>query len=107
MSQIQLKSDLKVLPKVIDLGGFFIGTSNRIYVYLTDDGEEVSPVGNITAFIIQSDGNTITIAGGISNNMIYVDLPSEVYEVPGSVQIAIRIGNTTVACCNGYVPFNL
>lgn len=88
------------------LNPMFLGDAlaNRVGVYLYKDGEPFSPGGSAFGRAVLSGGETVLIQNGIvSENAIYVDLPSGVYAEQGPVKISVSWtdGTTTTTVLEG------
>nr|MBQ1578064.1 SGNH/GDSL hydrolase family protein [Oscillospiraceae bacterium] len=93
-------------PVTQPLHPLFLGDAlaNRIGVYLYKDGEPFSPGGSAFGRAVLSGGETVLIQNGVvSENAIYVDLPSGVYAEQGPVKITVSWtdGTTTTTVLEG------
>ncbi len=93
-------------PSTQTLNPLFLGDAlaNRIGVYLYKDGEPFSPGGSAFGRAVLSGGETVLIQNGVvSENAIYVDLPSGVYAEQGPVKITVSWtdGTTTTTVLEG------
>jgi len=93
-------------PVTQPLHPLFLGDAlaNRIGVYLYKDGEPFSPGGSAFGRAVLSGGETVLIQNGVvSENQIYIDLPSGVYAEQGPVKITVSWtdGTTTTTVLEG------
>ena len=102
-----LKSDLKKPLSVIDLkGNFFTEDSgaNLVGVELYDNGQPVTISGTITGYVIRQDGAMVPpITGTASGNKAQIILSGACYEIPGTISIVIKVGDTAIGACVGSV----
>lgn len=90
-------------------GNVFSGDSegNLLGVTVTDNGEEVSLSGTVSASIIRADGTTVAQSGTVVGNKCSVVLPSAAYAIPGSIIITLKLIQlgviTTLLCVVGTV----
>ena len=102
-----LRSDLKQAVNVVQLrGNFFSQDSqgNLIGVEVFDNGEHASLTGTVMGYIIRGDGATVSVTGTLADGYrAYIVLPASAYGYVGEIRIAIKIGDTTVGACVGYV----
>lgn len=64
---------------------------NRVGVRVYDAGQPATLTGGVTGSVIRADGATVTVAGSLSGNSAYIDLPSVCYAIPGPISIVIRL----------------
>lgn len=102
-----LESDLKKPVQVRPLRGNLFSADNGgnlIGVIVTDDGAAVQLSGSVTGYVIRDDGKTVVISSGtISGNRASIVLPASCYAVIGPISIVLKLGNTTLGACSGYV----
>lgn len=101
-----LKTDRKKPIVVKALQGNLFSADNEgnlIGVEVTEDGSPVTLSGSVTGYVIRADGCTAIITGTLSGNKASITLPSTCYSVVGPISIVIKIGNTTIGACHGYV----
>lgn len=101
-----LKSDLKKPVIVESLNGNLFSADNegnKIGVEVFDDGSPASLSGNVTGYVIRSDGATVVFTGTLSGNKASIVLPSAAYAIVGWVSIVIKVGTVTVGACTAYV----
>lgn len=70
--------------------------SNQINVKLYVGPNEYAGGGTVTATVIRSDGNTVPISGSISGNVASVTLIEPCMDVPGQIQVFIRLTSGNV-----------
>ena len=70
--------------------------SNRINVKLYVGPNEYAGGGTVTATVIRSDGNTAPFSGSISGNVVSVTLIEACMDVPGQIQVFIRLTSGNV-----------
>ena len=70
--------------------------SNQINVKLYVGPNEYAGGGTVTATVIRSDGNTVPISGSISGNVVSVTLIEPCMDVPGQIQVFIRLTSGNV-----------
>lgn len=75
--------------------------TNNIIVNVFKNAAPENISGTVTAYMILPDGSTITETGTISWNTATVELPSEAYDIPGIVSVAVKLSSsgmiTTIA----------
>lgn len=74
---------------------------NLIGVNVFENGEPVELSGTVTAYVIRSDGATVSVTGNVSGNTCTVILSEECYAVEGVISIAIKLtggGSRTTLC---------
>lgn len=101
-----LKSDLKKPLKVTQLEGNLFSQDNGgnlIGAEVTDGGQAATLSGNVTGYFMRADGETVVIVGTLSGNRASIVLPASAYVVVGQASIVIKVGDTTVGACVGYV----
>lgn len=101
-----LKSDLKKPLKVVQLEGNLFSQDNGgnlIGAEVTDGGQAATLSGNVTGYFMRADGETVIITGTLSGNRASIVLPASAYVVVGQASIVIKVGDTTVGACVGYV----
>lgn len=101
-----LHSDLKHMVQVEDLSGLLFSADNGgnlIGVEVTDNGAPAVLSGNVKGFVILSNGTTEKINGNLQGNKATISLTTAVYNVPGPVSIVIKLDDTTIGACRGYV----
>ena len=101
-----LRNDLLQIPEVKVLDGNFFSAdqmANRIGVEVTSDGELTVLSGDVTGYVIRNDGATYYIPGELDGSRCWIDLPAVCYSVVGPISIVIKVGETTVGACTGYV----
>lgn len=101
-----LKTDRKKPIAVKALQGNLFSADNEgnlIGVEVTEDGSPVTLSGAVTGYVIRADGYTAIITGTVSGNKASITLPSTCYSVVGPISIVIKLGNTTIGACHGYV----
>lgn len=101
-----MKNDLKKPVEVMQLTGNLFSADNGgnlIGVEVLDNGSAANLSGTVTGYVIREDNATVTITGTLSGNKASIVLPSSAYSVIGKVSIVIKVGNTTVGACVGYV----
>lgn len=101
-----LKTDRKKPIMVKALQGNLFSADNEgnlIGVEVTEDGSPVTLSGVVTGYVIRADGCTAIITGTASGNKASITLPSTCYSVVGPISIVIKLGNTTIGACHGYV----
>ena len=64
--------------------------ANRIGVRLFEGKTPYSPGGSCAGFAVRRDGATVPIAGTISGNEMYIDLPAAAYALDGPINIGIK-----------------
>lgn len=82
--------------------------SNRYGVRVFRQGEAVNLSGYaVTGYFIRHGHDTVVIAGTVSGNMAYVDLPQACYIASGAFSLAIKISGggitQTVRIIDGYI----
>lgn len=70
--------------------------SNQINVKLYVGPNEYAGGGTVTATVIRSDGNTVPVSGSISGNVASVTLIEPCMDVPGQMQVFIRLTSGNV-----------
>ena len=101
-----LRQDLVSLVSVQNLSGHIFtqdNQGNRIGVEVTKNGVPVELSGTCTGYVIRSDGKTVVMYGEISGNKASILLPAACYAVVGNVNIVLKVGETTLLACTGYV----
>ncbi len=101
-----LRNDLKKMPSVVNLDGVFFAKDsggNLVGVEVTDNGAPASLTGTVKGYFVLSDGTTLQANGTLSENRASVILPDGAYDVPGPVSIVIKLGDTTVGACTGFI----
>lgn len=101
-----LRNDLKKPVKVKQLEGNLFSADNGgnlIGVEVMNNGQAASLSGGVTGYIIRADGETVIITGTLSGNKASIVLPASAYVVVGQASIVIKVGDTTVGACVGYV----
>lgn len=102
-----LKTDVQKGVEVESLrGNLFSGdvASNLIGVEVYDGEEPASLSGQVQAYIIRGDGATVVLTNGtLDGNKASVVLSRECYLIVGAISIVIKIDETTVCACHGYV----
>lgn len=104
--QTWVHSDLKHMVQAEELNGVLFekdNNANRIGVILTDNGVPAQVSGSVMGYVILRNGVTEKIAGSISGNRASIVLPSSVYDIEGPVSIVIKLDETTIGACRGYV----
>lgn len=110
MFDTYLNSDLKKMVQVQHLSGSWFSKDNggnRINVEVTDNGVPAVLSGTVTGFIVRSNKTTVSTTGRIDGNKVSIVLPETAYDVPGPIAIVIKIAETTVGACTGYVHRSL
>ncbi len=69
---------------------------NQINVLLFEDGEPYSSGGTVSATAIRADGATETLPGTISGNTVSVALTQAALDVPGTLQVFVKVTAGTV-----------
>lgn len=101
-----LKTDRKKPIMVKALQGNLFSADNEgnlIGVEVTEDGSPVTLSGVVTGYVIRADGYTVTVTGTATGNKASITLPSTCYSAVGPISIVIKLGNTTIGACHGYV----
>ena len=101
-----LKSDLKKPVEVVKLKGNLFSADNGgnlIGVEVLDDGSPATLSGEVHGYAIREDNYTVFIEGTLANNKASIVLPLACYNVVGQISIVIKVGETTVGACTGYV----
>lgn len=101
-----LKSDLQRPVQVTRLNGNLFSADNlgnMITVEVTDNGEPAELTGNVTGYVIRTDGETVVVNGTLDGNRASIVLPASAYVVVGAVSIVIKVGETTVGACTANV----
>lgn len=101
-----LKSDLKKPLEVVKLKGNLFSADNGgnlIGVEVLDDGSPATLSGEVHGYAIREDNYTVFIEGTLANNKASIVLPLACYNVVGQISIVIKVGETTVGACTGYV----
>lgn len=101
-----LRQDLVSLVSVQNLSGHIFtqdNQGNRIGVEVTKNGVPVELSGTCTGYVIRSDGKTVVMYGEIDGNKASILLPAACYAVVGNVNIVLKVGETTLLACTGYV----
>lgn len=98
---INLTCDLQKAVEVQNLckGNLFTQDSdaNKINVSVYDGGEPVTLSGTVSAKVILPNGDTVTVTGGtISGNVVSITLSSNVYTLPGSISVFIKVTSSGV-----------
>ena len=87
----------------------FIGDNNGnvIGVNLLKDGASHAVSGTVEGYVMKGDGTTETITGARQDNRAWIALPESALNVPGKVQISIRLTEngekTVLASCTAMV----
>ena len=86
-------ADLKTGPAIVQLRQMFFGDdkANRIGAIVTDGGEDVALSGAVVGTVIVGGVNLPPIAGTISGNQAYIDLPDTAYAYPGPIQVFVTL----------------
>ena len=97
--------DINEAVKVQNLDGVVFSQDNKanlVGVRLFDKGSPVTVTGTCTGYCITASGLSIPVVGSTFDNCAYIVLPDSAYEVPGPINIIIKIINgsvvTTVGC---------
>ena len=98
---INLTCDLQKTVEVQNLckGNLFTqdAGANKINVSVYDGGEPVTLSGTVSAKVILPNGDTVTVTGGtISGNVVSITLSSNVYTLPGSISVFIKVTSSGV-----------
>lgn len=74
---------------------------NLIGVNVFYHGQVENLNGSASASVIRADGATVAVAGTITGNKAYVQLPQACYSVPGVISVALKItnGGTITTIC--------
>lgn len=102
--------DIKQPVCVRHLGGNVFNADNmgnRIGVRMFNNKTPVNLTGNVTAYCVLASGISVPVAGTVSGNSAYIDLPNAAYAVPGTINIIIKNVNgstvTTIAAITSSV----
>ena len=89
--------DLKTGPAIEQLRQMFFGDdkANRIGAVVTDGGEDVALSGTVVGTVIVGGVNLPSIAGTISGNQAYIELPDAAYAYPGPIQVFVTLDQGT------------
>lgn len=101
-----MENDLQKPIEVKRLTGNLFSADNNgnlIGVRVMDGGEAATITGAVNGYVIREDGKTVVVPGVISGNAVSITLPRACYRVTGPISIVIKIDNTTVGACTGYV----
>lgn len=98
---INLTCDLQKAVEVQNLckGNLFTqdAYANKINVSVYDGGEPATLSGTVSAKVILPNGDTVTVTGGtISGNVVSITLSSNVYTLPGSISVFIKVTSSGV-----------
>ena len=86
--------DLKEPVKVRHLDGVVFSADNKgnlVGVNVFSDGSPVTLSGSCTGYCVLATGAQIPVAGTISGNRAYIILPDSAYNVPGPINIILKI----------------
>ena len=96
--------DFKEAVKVRYLDGVVFSMDNRgnlIGVNMFNNGSPATLSGSCTGYCVLATGLTIPVAGTVTGNKAYIILPDSAYEVPGPINIILKLINgsdvTTIA----------
>lgn len=86
--------DFHEAVKVRHLDGVVFSDDNKgnlIGVHMFRDGESATLTGSCTGYAILAAGQSIPVAGTISGSDAYIVLPDAAYEVPGPINIILKL----------------
>lgn len=89
-----VRCDLKKTVSVFYPRGEIVNNDvlgNLIGVEVYDDDEPVTLSGSVTGYCVIATGASIPVAGTRSGNKAYIVLPQEAYQVPGPINIVIKL----------------
>ena len=64
-------------------------------VMIMDGGESAQITGNITGYFVRTDGNTVTVTGGLTGNVATVTLPQACYATDGDLYAVMRLKSSS------------
>lgn len=64
-------------------------------VTIMDGGESAQITGNITGYFVRTDGNTVTVTGGLTGNVATVTLPQACYATDGDLYAVMRLKSSS------------
>lgn len=92
--------DLKEAVKVRYLDGVVFSEDNKgnlVGVNVFSDGAAVNLSGSCTGYCVLASGSSIPVAGTVSSNKAYIVLPDTAYDVPGPINIILKlVSGTTI-----------
>lgn len=101
-----VRQDIQQLVNTTFLdGGLYCNDdeSNLLGVEMYDGTRPAGLSGACTTYAILGDDTSVTANGGVNGHKAWVILPSEFLAVEGPIQIALKVGTTTVGLFKGYV----
>ena len=64
-------------------------------VTIMDGRESAQITGNITGYFVRTDGNTVTVTGGLTGNVATVTLPQACYATDGDLYAVMRLKSSS------------
>lgn len=76
---------------------------NLFGVVVTDNGSAATLTGSVVGYCVRANGTTIPVSGTLTNNKASIVLPSSAYEVPGTLNIIIKLTGSSVATTLAFI----